>query len=219
MRKSFAILTIATLCGFGLFNAKSYNVAKAENETSSWQESDIPNSSDEQSVTSYENESSEVETSEEENGVSFFDDISQTAKDTIAVVKSVLAQPVVIGGVTMSLGSLVLYLLGKVIDKLTNKKVGKESIEKMQKLYSVIANQQSTIEEQKDAYKQLYSVVELLANNVKNANVKENLLKLLDECKPVVEENTKELVEKVSEETKQAVLETANEVLDILNKD
>lgn len=214
MKKLFALLTIATFCGFGAFGVKSYNVVRAENETSSI---DFPNSSEsyEQSITSYQEESGSDTTKEEDEKVTFFDDISQTAKDTIAVIKETLNQPVVIGGISMTLGSLILYLLTKVIDKVTKSKIGSKSAEEIKVLYAKLTNEQTSRKELEETTKKLYKVIAVLIDNLKNANVRENALELLGDLEKVAENNT----QKVVEETIEVGVSAVNEVMEILNKD
>lgn len=212
------ICLTAIICGMGLAvsTPKSVKVAKAEEELSSVV---IAESSSEEiassEILSYSEETSAVEDE------SFFDDISQVAKDAWYVIENILKHPITIfGGSTISVGFLLWLLFAKIIPTIKTKKT-KELFEKTEKLLARINSQEITIEELYKTIKVLGDIANELLSTVKNENVKENVAKLLLELKPVKEEAidfAKVEGEKLLENLKKQAKKSGNEILDILNK-
>lgn len=207
MKKFFAILGISalTFCASLGLPRQSVSVAYAENESS-----EQVNSS-ESSQTSSENEN---ESSEEEYVIDVdkeISSISQTAKDTIEVIKTVLNQPIVIGGTTFTLGMLVVWLFGKVIIKVIDKRSSKQD-KKIEECLKKIGLTQEQIDWLKENIDKLSEIIKEMINNTKNIQVKDKLLGLYNgkneqeqveienvepqETKPSESDKIKELLEK-----------------------
>lgn len=147
---------------------------------------------------------------------SVYDSISQTAKDTIVVIKEVLNQPIVIGGVSVTLGAILLFVFSKVFSSFGTKRV-----KALAKQLEELTNQALTkkdISELELTSGKIVEIVTELANSTRNVNVKAKCLALLDELKPIVEEDKKFVEEKV-EETKVQLNDNAKQIIEIVNKD
>ena len=161
------------------------------------------------------------ETETEEDG--FFDKLSQGAKDFLIVAKEVLNQPIVIGGVSVSLGAILIWVIGKVISTLGKKKVNdiikqleelgkktKDSVSK--KDYNALASQVN----------ELVEIAKVLADGTRNVKVKAKAQELLKEFEPIIQDNKEFAIEetkKVVEDGKQQVDKTAHDIVGIINKD
>lgn len=147
---------------------------------------------------------------------SVYDSISQTAKDTIVVIKEVLNQPIVIGGVSVTLGAILLFVFSKVFSSIGTKRV-KELAKQLEELTNE-ALRKKDISELELTSGKIVEIVTELANSTRNVNVKAKCLALLDELKPIVEEDKKFVEEKV-EETKVQLNDNAKQIIEIVNKD
>lgn len=135
---------------------------------------------------------------ESESGV--YDTISQTAQDTIAVVTAFLNQPIVIAGVSTTVGALLLLVIGKLLGNVTTKKIKQLSSEK-ENLSNKIVEQQAIINDLVNTTKLLQEIVNEVVNNIKNGSVKKNCLALLEQCKDGAIEKVAETLESELQET------------------
>lgn len=147
---------------------------------------------------------------------SVYDSISQTAKDTIVVIKEVLNQPIVIGGVSVTLGAILLFAFSKVFSSIGTKRV-KELAKQLEELTNE-ALRKKDINELELTSGKIVEIVTELAHSTRNVNVKAKCLALLDELKPIAEED-KEFVEEKVEETKVQLNDNAKQIIEIVNKD
>lgn len=156
-------------------------------------------------------------------------DIVETVKSEIEQIKdtivTVLNQPIVIGGASVTLGALILWVLGKLIGALKTKKI-KELISQVKSYATLMSNSVSKEDYNKlvKSYNELLPVLKELGSQVKNVNVRENVNALLLECKPIMEDTkefAKEEHDKVVADTKAFIKEEVGKtsILDILNKD
>lgn len=157
-------------------------------------------------------------------------------KDIVTVVKSeieeikdtivaVLNQPIVIGGVSVTVGALVLWAISKLISSAKTKKI-KDLIKSINEYRKQMSNSVSKQDYNTvvQAYNNLLPVLKELGTNVKNINVKENVNQLLLECKPIAldcKDFAKEELDKVVEDTKAFTKEEIGKssIANILNKD
>ena len=232
MKKLFVALGLLTSIGLlGTLSIKHTYVVRAEDTSEEIETSDIETSED---LESY----SEEEVSDEEIGSllttettdTIYENISSTAKDVIEVIKEVFNQPIVIAGVSTTLGVLVVLVFTKLFSVLTKKKVN-DCLEQIKELGKKV--DESISKKQYDLaisqIKELKEVVMVLVESTKNVKVKDKALKLLEEIKPVVEEEKVFIEEKkdeVVEFTKEKVGEvskhvddSAKHIMDIVNKD
>lgn len=161
-------------------------------------------------------ETTETTQEQEPTKPSVYDNISQTAKDTIVVIKEVLNQPIVIGGVSVTLGAILLFAFSKVFSS-----IGTKRVKALAKQLEELTNQALTkkdINELELTSGKIVEIVTELANSTRNVNVKAKCLALLDELKPIVEEDKKFVEEKV-EETKVQLNDNAKQIIEIVNKD
>lgn len=198
MKKLFLLLG---LCAFGtgiaFSGVKQYQPTYAEDEPQ------------ETEVVEEEQDDEELEPINVDEEVS---KLSQTAKDVIEVIKTIASQPIVIGGVSTTLGALLIFVIGKVVGNAWAKRTSKEE-QKIKELLEQIGVQSDFIDELKEEYEKLKAVLEEQIKNTKNIKVKEKLESMLNEHKELLVEETKEI---------QPVLEVPNEtqqaIKDILNK-
>lgn len=149
-----------------------------------------------------------------------YDYISQGAKDFIASATALLNEPLVIGGVSITLGAIVLFVITKLFSTLS-----KTKIKSLAKQIATLTQQSADSISRKD-YNELLNnfiamkdVMAVLVDGTKNVNVKEKAQALLVDIKPVLEK-AKEVIEQ--EDTPTVVQEdtsSASKVLDIINKD
>lgn len=198
---------------------------------------------DELSEVSIEEEISEEELSEEESESleetlvsetsvepTIYDNVKDTAEDVLKVIRGVLEQPIVIAGVSTTLGAILILAFSKLFSVLSKKKVN-ELIEQVKDLRAKIDDSVSKkdYEQAISEIKELYGVIELLVESTKNVKVKERAKALLLEIKPVFDK-TQEFVEEKKEEvvefTKEKVGEVSNHakdsaksIIEIVNKD
>jgi len=200
MKKLFSILGIAFAINFGTLALKpTIQSAKAEEPVSAEQVSQEPTS--EEIATSSYNDEPVINVDEEVSK------ISQGAKDFIECVKAVLNQPIVIGGVSVSVGAIVLWVIGKIFGNYLatrNKKYDK----KIAELLKQIGIDEETIKYLLEQLETLKPIIEEIINSTKNIQVKEKLEKLYYESKEKCVETHAEIVE----DTKEVAAEVVDEV-------
>lgn len=200
-RKFLFVVPLGILLGTSLFAIKpNFNVQKAlAEEPVSTEVSEKPTSEE---ITSISDSEEVVINVDEEVGK-----ISQQAKDFIECVKTVLNQPIVIGGVSVSVGAIVLWVIGKIFGNYLatrNKKYDK----KIAELLKQIGIDEETIKYLLEQLETLKPVIEEIINSTKNIQVKEKLEKLYYESKDKVVETHAEIVE----DAKEVAAEVVNEV-------
>lgn len=219
MKKIIVALGLFVSLGLigGLSLNKAYAPVYAEGETTEeYSEEETSSESEEIVVDSY----SEEETNEDDG---FFDKLSQGAKDFLIVAKDILNEPIVIGGVSVTLGAIVVWVVGKLFSSIGKKKLKllgnqvedliaqmSESVNK--KDYNALAKQTE----------ELVNVCKVLAEGSRNIKVKEKALALLKDFEPVVQDNKEFAIEetqKVVEDSKVQVDKTAQDIVGIVNKD
>ncbi len=216
------IVALGLCLSIGLFSSVSVNrgftQVRAE-DTSSEIVSEEETTSEE--IVSEETSETSEETPKEEDG--FFDKLSQGAKDFLIVAKEILNQPIVIGGVSVSLGAIVIFVVGKLFSALGKKKVNElanqvgELFEKMtesasKKDYNELAKQTQ----------ELVDICQVLVDGTRNVKVKEKANALLKDLRPVIEDNKQFVIEegkKVVEDSKDQLNKTAQDIVGIVNKD
>jgi len=194
MKKLFVVLSILVATIFGTCSTlNSGTIVFAENETS-----EVVESSSEPSES--ETELEPINIDEEVSK------ISQTARDVIEVIKTVLSQPIVIGGVSVSLGTILLFVLGKVFGNLLSKRNSKydkkiaEYENRITNLLKQVGVSEQAIKDLKDNYEKLLPVIEEMIQNTKNIQVKAKLNALYEETKQKTKETTQEVAEQVEEQ-------------------
>lgn len=217
------IVALGLCLSIGLFSSVSVNrgftQVRAE-DTSSEIVSEEETTSEE--IVSEETSETSEETPKEEDG--FFDKLSQGAKDFLIVAKEILNQPIVIGGVSVSLGAIVIFVVGKLFSVLGKKKVNElanqvgELFEKM----TESASKQDYNELAKQT-QELVEVCKVLVDGTRNVKVKEKANALLTkEFQPVIEDNKQFVIEegkKVVEDSKAQLNKTAQDIVGIVNQD
>jgi len=200
MKKLFVALSILVATIFGTCSTlNSGTIVFAENETSEVVESSSEPSESEEPVES-ETELEPINVDEEVSK------ISQTARDVIEVIKTVLSQPIVIGGVSVSLGTILLFVLGKVFGNLLSKRNSKydkkiaEYENRITNLLKQVGVSEQAIKDLKDNYEKLLPIIEEMIQNTKNIQVKAKLNALYEETKQKTKETTQEVAEQVEEQ-------------------
>lgn len=193
MKKLFALITTFVLasCLF-ICGTRQPSFVYAENETSQVE----PNSSSEEEL-----EPIDVDKETEEI-------ISNEARDVIEVIKTVMSQPIVIGGVSVSLGTLVMFIFGKVITNLLDKRNSKYD-KKIKELLNQIGVSEQAIDTLKGEIDKLLKVIQEMIKNTKNLKVKEKLLELYNEKKEIVENGSQQVINdslKTAQETIEEIL-------------
>ena len=218
MKKIFIALGI--IASVGLVGSVSINHSYAEVRA---EETTSETISEETSIDESSEEIPSEETTKETEKESFYDKLSQGAKDFLIVAKDILNQPIVIGGVSVTLGAIVVWVIGKLFSVLGKKRVNalanqvndliaqmKESVEK--KDFNALSTQTQ----------ELVEVCKVLADGTRNVKVKEQALSLLKQFDPVIQDNKQFAIdetEKVIEDGKKQFNKTAKEIVDIANKD
>ena len=208
MKKLFAVIGISVMsfCAFlGGTKKDSFATMYAETESSQVESSSEPQAS-----------SSEQESQEPIDIDKETKDISDTAKDVIAVIKNILTQKIVIAGVSISLGALLLWVAGKVIVRIFDKRADKYQ-KKLDETLKKLGQSEEQIAKLKQELEMLDKLVETLANNTKNIQVKEKLLAIYNENKDKCE-NIKELVVENKEQLENVALSNENKIKEILEK-
>ena len=194
MKKLFAIafISVFTFCGL-LYAQKEPTFIYAENKTSQVE----PSSSSEEEL-----EPIDVDKETEEI-------ISNEARDVIEVIKTVMSQPIVIGGVSVSLGTLVLFIFGKVITNLLDKRNSKYD-KKIKELLAQIGVSEQAIDTLKGEIDKLLKVIQEMIENTKNLKVKEKLLELYNEKKEIVENGSQQVINDSLKTTQETIEEILN---------
>lgn len=209
MKKLFSLLGIAFALNLGTLALKpTIQCAKAE-EPVSVEVSEEPTS---EITTSSYNEDEPVINVDEE-----ISKVSQTAADVIEVIKTIFNQKIVIGGISVSLGALVIWVLGRVLTNVF--KVRKDKYEKaLDKLTTQLGITKEQLNEYIEQGKQVEEIIKLLIQNLKNEKVKVQCLELLKEKSQPVVEQTKEQVEETLDKGVEQVNEGANKIRELLDR-
>lgn len=216
MRKVFVILGATTLCACAIsFGQVHYHLVKAD-------DSETEIISDEESI-----EESEIlseEESEEEviNVDAEISHLSQAAKDAIEVIKTFLNQPIVIGGISTTLGAILLWLLFKGFGYVAGKRNGKYD-KKINDLLNQLGLDEQTIKELLEFKEDMVKILEEIIDNTKNEKVKANAKKMLEKAKngEKVAIETKQELEQVIEEIKpqaEEISDKETKIKEILEK-
>ena len=145
-------------------------------------------------------------------------EISQVAKDIIAVMKDFFERPVVIAGISTTIGALALFIIGKAIGGISKKKLNdilaqlkgiKDSIDKKV--------EQKDYEGLKGEISGYYDILAELVSVCKNEKVKKDLQEKLEALKDVKQEVIEFAEEKV-EEIKEESNEVGKKVNEIISK-
>lgn len=162
-----------------------------------------------------------TDSEEVEEEPTFYETLSQTAKDCIGVAKEVLNQPIVVAGVSTTLGAIVLLVISKLLSAISSKKEREKVVTIVKSLESLLDRKDLSINEIKNELGAFIQVMTLLVNNLKNVNVKNECLALLNKLDPI-KESAKTFIESekdlVVEDTKQEIKKDTETLLDILNK-
>ena len=211
------IVALGLCLSIGLFSGatlnRGYVQVRAEDESS-----EIIS---EETTSEETSESAEETITEEDSG--FFDKLSQGAKDFLIVAKEILNQPIVIGGVSVSLGAIVIFVVGKLFSALGKKKVN-ELANRVDELFGKMTESvnKKDYNELAKQTEELVEICKVLANGTRNVKVKEQALALLEDFKPVIEDNKEFAIEetkKVVEDSKVQLDKTAQDIVGIVNKD
>lgn len=212
------IVALGLCLSIGLFSGatlnRGYVQVRAEDESSEI-------ISEEEATSEETSETTEETITEEDSG--FFDKLSQGAKDFLIVAKEILNQPIVIGGVSVSLGAIVIFVVGKLFSALGKKKVN-ELANRVDELFGKMTESvnKKDYNELAKQTEELVEICKVLANGTRNVKVKEQALALLEDFKPVIEDNKEFAIEetkKVVEDSKVQLDKTAQDIVGIVNKD
>lgn len=191
MKKLFGIISVfaLTFCAV-IGGTKEPNYCYAETETS-------------QNIASSSETTSEQETSEQEQEPlvldnETFDSVSQTAKDVIQVIKTILNQPIVIGGVSVTLGAVIAWLFGKFITKILDNRSNKFD-NKIKGVLQKVGFTEEQIAKLFENYELLLQVLQELVENNKNVNVREKCLAMLNGTNQEIEKVENDIIETASE--------------------
>lgn len=228
MKRFFiAFSLIASVGLLGTLSTNHFYQAKADELSEVSLEEEV---SEEENGSLEEKSTIESIVSETSENPTIYDNVKNTAEDVLKVIRGVLEQPIVIAGVSTTLGAILILAFSKLFSVLSKKKVN-ELIEQMKVLGTKIDNSVSKqdYDQAISEIKELYSVVELLVNSTKNVKVKEKAQALLLEIKPVfdktqefIEEKKEEVVEFANEkvgEVSNHAKDSAKSIIDIVNKD
>ena len=122
--------------------------------------------------------------------------IQKTIKNAWEYVLEILEKPLVIGGVSISLGAIVLFALSKLFTSLNKRKIVALGVQvkDLSKKIADNASKQKLVELAKNI-EELKEVVKVIADGTKNVNIREKANALLLEMKPLLEQ-VKEVIEK-----------------------
>lgn len=196
MKKLFAAISICVMsfCAFlGGTKTRSYQPMLAEQESS-------------QVISSSEQSSSENEQQESEEKP------GNVAQDVIEVVKTIFNQKIVIFGVSFSLGTLLVWVLGKIIVGFLSNKSSKQD-KKIDELLKKLGLKEEEIKQLKADSEKLDGIIKEIIDNTKNIKVKEKLIAMyepkVEQVEQVVEENKEQVVNlvKTNQETIKELLE------------
>ena len=207
-RKFLFVVPLGILLGTSLFALKpNFNVQKAlAEEPVSTEVSEEPTSEEITSIS----DSEEIVINVDEE----VSKISQQAKDFIECVKAICSQPIVIGGVSTTLGALVLFVIGRIFGAYLGSKNKKyeQKIAQLEKKIVELLNKVG-IDEQVIEY--LKGLIKELIDNTKNIQLREQLeerFKQLENIGKETNEKAKEIVEETVKEIEQISKEVIEEV-------
>ena len=204
MKKLFALLTITIFASFCFIGGtKDFAPMYAENETQ--QTSEHIDSSEPQ-----ETSETELEPIDIDNETEIV--ISSTAKDVIEVIKTVLNQPIVVGGITTTLGAIVVWLLGKLIVNALSKRNSKYD-KKIKDLLEKIGINEQALNDLIATKDKLEQIIKVIIDNTKNVKVKEQLLGIWNDSSKSVMEKAQEIAEQTSEQIESSTQNTIEELL------
>lgn len=195
----FGMFGLGTSITYKATQCSNYVVVKAEDTTEEIEEDN-------------EEESEEESDQEDVEDIDLLGGLSQTAYDVIEVIKEFCSQPLTIAGVSTTVGAIIISILVKVFSSVGNKKSNKELLENIVELTSQIAKYKNDKDKQAQTIEELKKAIVELAKTNKNVKVKDNVLALLEESKPVANEVVEDTKEFAKEETEKVT----SKVLDIL---
>lgn len=142
-------------------------------------------------------------------------EISQICKDCIEFMKNLFSQPLVIGGVSTTIGALAILIISKAIGGISKKKL-KDLTSQLLELKGKLEDSVSSKDYNKlaEEVKMLVDLCKEYVPTIKNINVRAECEKLLVELEPVIEETKEEIAE-----IKDKGEKLGSEVLDILKKE
>jgi len=122
--------------------------------------------------------------------------IQETIKNSWEYVLEILEKPLVIGGVSTTIGAIVLFALAKLFTSLSKRKIVALGVQvkELSKKIADNASKQKLVELAKNI-EELKEVVKVIADGTKNVNIREKANALLLEMKPLLEQ-VKEVIEK-----------------------
>ena len=211
MKKKLFLLLGISLLSTPLFfcGIKHYSSVRALDE-----ETEIENGGEDEQID--DEKIGEEEPSEEQEEIIDVDEevktISSTAKDTIEVIKTFLNQPIVVCGISMTVGSLIVWVFGKVIIGALSKREYKFD-EEIKKVLTKLGVDEEYIKEMLEQYANLEEVIKYLIENTKNEKVKTKALEMIKQGKDKVEQ-----VQEVVNESKEEAKDKIEEIKDILGK-
>ncbi len=205
MKKLFVLLTatiLASVCFLG--GTKELAPMYAENEP---QTSEPIDSSEPQETSETELEPIDIDNETEQV-------VSSTAKDVIEVIKTVLNQPIVVGGISTTLGAIVVWLLGKLIVNALSKRNSKYD-KKIKELLEKIGINEQALNDLIATKDKLEQIIKVIIDNTKNVKVKEQLLGIWNDSSKSVIEKAQEIAEQTSEQIESS---TQNAIEELLKK-
>lgn len=144
-------------------------------------------------------------------------DISQVAKDVIAVITNFLSQPLVIGGISTTVGALAIFIVSKAIGGVSKRKLNNylKDLEDIRLKVEDSVNKKDYEElvAQRDRF---IAILKEIEPTIKNVKVRENCEKLLKELEPVKVE-LEQFVETEKVEVVEETKKIANDIDEILN--
>lgn len=220
MRKTHLFLGFVAMLSLGLgiaFAQPTTQYANAQDEV-------VEVVEDKEEVINEENNVGEVVNEDEQTPVedpSIKDIVINEYEEVRETIKEVLNQPLVIGGVSITLGTIILFVISKIVGLARTKKI-KELTTSIKNYASKMSNcvDIKDYNELVSNYNALLPVLQALSEQVKNVGIKENVKQLLLEFKPIAIKGKDFAIEehdKVVKDTKEFVKNESSELLDILN--
>ena len=122
--------------------------------------------------------------------------IQETIENAWEFVLAILREPLVIGGVSTSIGAIVLFALSKLFTSLSKRKIVALGVQvkELSKKIADNASKQKLVELAQNI-EELKEVVKVVIDGTKNVNIREKANALLLEMKPLLEQ-FKEVIEK-----------------------
>ena len=124
--------------------------------------------------------------------------ISQQARDFIECAKAILNQPIVIGGVSVSIGAIILWVVGKIFGNYLVKKSSKTD-KKFENIEKRVSELLAKIGVQQDIINALKELINILIENTKNIQVRELLEKKYTELENIKNGDTEKAKEIINE--------------------